>query len=91
MTDRYNGLGPSQLVGPYVYGFAVVASDVYDLPEITRAVYVGITGDVTVLFARDASETPITFKDWPAGKELPLRVKRVMATGTTATNIVGVV
>lgn len=53
---------------------------------MTRAVYVGGTGNVAVLMWRDAS--PVTFMAVQAGTMLPIRVRKVMTTDTTATNIV---
>ena len=63
---------------------AVVPSDVIVL-RATHALYVGVSGDVAVLFANDA--TPVTLKSMPVGKH-DIRVVKVLATGTTATNIV---
>jgi len=48
--------------------------------------YVGVTGDVTV---QCVAGTSITFTACPAGMIVPLRVVRIMSTGTTATNITG--
>lgn len=48
--------------------------------------YIGGDGDVTVIpFGQSAS---ITLSNVIAGQELSLVVKRVLSTGTTATNIV---
>ncbi|HWK44914.1 MAG TPA: hypothetical protein VNT30_09345 [Stellaceae bacterium] len=51
------------------------------------AFYVGVTGDVTVV-PRD-SVTPVLFKAVPAGTLIPMAVQGVNATGTSATNILG--
>jgi hypothetical protein len=54
-----------------------------------RALYIGVAGDVTaVSIAIDGAETAVLFKNIPAGTILPIRTKRVNATGTTATDIV---
>lgn len=50
--------------------------------------YVGVSGDVTVVFAFDASNTPVTFVDVPTGMFMPIAVKQVHATGTSASDIV---
>lgn len=60
-------------------------STVLDPPA--RAIYVGGTGDLAVRMAGDAT-TPI-FVAVPAGTVLPISVDKVLATGTTATGIVG--
>ncbi len=53
--------------------------------EECRALFVGNGGDVTVPnLAGDA----ITFENVPDGSVLPVRCRRVNATGTTATGIV---
>jgi hypothetical protein len=51
-----------------------------------RSLYVGGAGSVAVMGLGDSVAT--TFVGVPAGTILPVAVKRVMATGTTATNIV---
>ena len=51
---------------------------------VTRALYIGVSGDVTALMADGG--TAVLFKNCPVGI-LPVRVQRVNTTGTTATNI----
>ena len=53
-----------------------------------RSLYVGGAGDVTVKFTEDPTQTAILFASVQAGTFLPIRVRQVMSTGTTATNIV---
>lgn len=54
--------------------------------EITRGIYVGGTGDVTVVMAEaDTPSTTVTFSAVAAGTILPIQVTRVAVTGTTAT------
>lgn len=65
--------------------FAVAPSNSNDLATVARALYVGNTGDITL----DTPEsTSILFSNVQAGSILPVMVKRVRATGTTATGIV---
>lgn len=54
--------------------------------KTTRGVYVGTSGDLTVVLAGGEE---VTFADAPAGYH-PLRVDQVKSTGTTATDIVAV-
>jgi hypothetical protein len=68
---------------PASNGVAVTKSDTTDL-GLTRALYVGGTGDVVVRFN---NSTSVTFSAVPAGTILPIRVNRVMAA-TSATLIV---
>lgn len=51
-----------------------------------NALYVGTAGNVAVTM-EDGSQ--VTFNTVPAGSVLPLRVSQVLATGTTASNIIG--
>lgn len=53
---------------------------------VTRALYVGETGDITALMADGG--TAVLFKNVSAGTVLPIRVQRVNSTGTTAASIV---
>ena len=75
---------------PSVFGarsaVAVTPHDSNELPLPTRGLYVGGAGNVAVLLSLDT--VPVTLVAVPAGSVLPLRVKLVLATGTTATSIV---
>ena len=87
MNDTFIG-SPSYTVGcdfPASGVEAVVPSDTVNLVvTVSRALYVGVTGDLSVLM-RDG--TTAVFKAAAVGYH-PLRVQRVNATATTATNIV---
>lgn len=67
---------------------AVTPSDVTAL-EPTRGLFVGGAGNIAVRMAGPDKNT-VTFTGVLAGSWLPLIVDRVMATNTTATNIVAV-
>jgi hypothetical protein len=82
MTNQYQ----SSLTGPAVEGSAIVPSDQSVLPQPTRALYIGASGDLRVVLL--GGDT-LTFKAVPAGSVLPVRVSAVLATGTTATDILG--
>ncbi len=69
---------------PAVGGAAVTPNDSQDLAKSSRALYVGGAGDVKVTTVDGST---ITFSAVPAGTLLPVAVKRVFATLTTATNI----
>lgn len=51
-------------------------------------VYVGVGGDLNLIAAGDTSA--VVLKNVPTGSLLPLKVTRVKATSTTATNLVAV-
>jgi hypothetical protein len=65
-------------------GFAVTKSDSTVLTNV-RGLYVGVSGDVAVVFKDTA--TAVTLKAVPVGI-LPVQVTKVMSTNTTATDIV---
>ena len=87
MQDRYETYATG-LESPAMHGFAVTPDDDADLPELTRALYVGSAGAVGVVLASGAS---VTFTGIAGGTLLPIRARRVRATATTAGSIVGLV
>jgi hypothetical protein len=76
----------SQLVGVATGGVAVTPND--STVVAFRALYVGATGNVSVMGLDGAT---VTFASVPAGGILPIACIRVRSTGTTASNIVGLV
>lgn len=72
------------LTAPASRAEAVVPSDVSDLARDSRAIYVGGAGDVS--FVTTGSDT-VTAVAVPAGTMISVMIRRVNATGTTATNI----
>jgi len=76
--------------GPATKAVAVTKSDatVVDFASL----YIGGAGDVAVE-ARNMSGTAanVTFKAVPAGTVLPIACTKVLSTGTSATDIVGLV
>ena len=87
MADRYN-VGSSGLTGSATRSASVSPNDSTDLTNVTRALWVGGAGNVAVMLLDDSAA--VTFVGVAAGTLLPLRVRRVMSTNTTATNIVAV-
>jgi hypothetical protein len=64
-------------------------SDDFNVTHVTKALYVGATGDVNVIMAGDqTSGTPVKFAGVPAGSILPIRVLTIKKSGTTAASIV---
>ncbi len=84
MSDPFENFGKS-LEGPPSNGFAVVPDDGADLPVVTRCLNVATTGTVRVTLAEGAT-LDLTIA---AGLQFSCRARRVHATGTTATGIVG--
>lgn len=64
---------------------AVTKSDSTELVAV-RGLWVGGAGDVAVIAAEDSAA--VTIVGVPAGTLLPIRVRKVMSTNTTATSIV---
>jgi len=87
MPDRFQYSTPS-LSGPAAHAFAVTPNDSTDLAETTRALYVGTAGSVAAVMASGAS---VSFGTVASGTVLPVRVTRVLLTGTTASAILGLV
>ncbi|MGT2507921.1 spike base protein, RCAP_Rcc01079 family [Cupriavidus basilensis] len=76
-----------ELHSPSADFFVIAPSDGVDLAQVTRAIRVGTGGDVVVVPARGGG--PVTFKNCAAGEVLSIRASRVYASGTTATDLVG--
>lgn len=68
---------------PAGYGVAVTPSDSVVI-QMTRALYVGVGGNIRVTDINDN----VTYVNVPSGSILPIQVSKVLATSTTATNIV---
>lgn len=81
-VDDFATIQPS-FQSPLTAGASVTPSDSTDLTDVTRAVYVGVAGDLTVVI----NGGNLTISGVTAGSLLPIRVSRILATGTTATKI----
>lgn len=53
----------------------------------SSVIYAGVGGDIAV---KTTYGTNVTFLNVPTGSTVPVQVKMVLATGTTATNLVRV-
>ncbi len=84
MADQYSTIAPT-LTSPALDAAAVTPDDTTDLPNVSRALYVGGTGDLAVEMVSGA---PVVLRAVPGGALVPLRARRVLSAGTTATNIV---
>lgn len=71
---------------------AITKSDTTDLSSYSlRGLYVGTGGDVAVVTSASPTAAAVTLKNVAAGSILPIHVVKVMATNTTASDIVGMV
>lgn len=84
--DAYRHVIASPL-SPAEQCFAVAPSDTLELPVATKALYVGAGGDVRLVALGDTAA--VTFRNVAAGTILDVRARTVLATGTTASSIVG--
>lgn len=65
----------------------VTKSDTTDLGA-TKGIYVGSTGDLAVMMVGDTSA--VTFAAVPTGTFLPISVRHVMSTNTSASSIIAI-
>lgn len=72
--------------GPIMGGFDIMPHDTNELPTTTRALMVTVAGDVAVE-TKDGST--LTLPALVPGTVYPVRLVRVLATGTTATGLKG--
>lgn len=68
--------------------FAITPNDNADLPATANGLFIG-TGAPGTLTVVTMGGNTVTFGAVPAGANILLAVKRVLATGTTVSNIVG--
>lgn len=65
-------------------GSVISPSDTVDLGSYAKSVVVTAAGNIVVIPAGNLDAAPITFTAAPVGFVIPYRVRRVNATGTTA-------
>lgn len=82
--DTFDSFTPD-LVSPARSGTDVAPNDGADLPSLPRAIWIGGGGSLSMLMADGGT---VTLAGVPGGALLPLRPRRIRATGTSATNIV---
>ena len=86
MTDRFASRHAT-LTSPAYDGFPITTSDAAPVLEVTRAIYVGVAGDLTATFA--SGET-VTFQNVVAGgllKPFPIRFEIDQYPSTLNENI----
>ena len=87
MADQ-DEIAAAQVVIPPMHMEAVTPSDTVDFDEFTRGIYVGVSGNVSVVPAGDQGAEAVTLVGLAAGIFHPMILKRVNLTGTVATSIV---
>ena len=87
ISDQFDD-AMSGLNSPICGGFDITPDDGADIPTTTRAIMVSAGGDVAAVM-KDGSS--FTLPGLTPGVIYPVRVVRVMATGTTATGVKGLI
>jgi hypothetical protein len=87
MADNFSGVF-SGISDPGVRSEPVTPSDATPLTDVPKALYVGTGGHVALRGTGDAA--PRTWKNAPSGSIIPFRAQYVLATGTTATDILAI-
>jgi len=82
---RFTGRADA-ISAPAQRGFAITPNDAADLAAETRGLWIGASGDLALVLA---SGDEVSLVGAVGGSVLPLRVRRIKATGTTATQLVG--
>ncbi len=85
-TDPFTSNADS-VTAPSAAPFAIIPSDTVEIPTTPKALYIGGAG--TIVLRGGKSTSDVTFKGLAAGQVLEVRALFVRATGTTATDIVG--
>lgn len=85
MTDDFASY-ETGLTAPAAAAEAITPSDTEELEYVTRALLVGQDGDVNVIFK---SGDTVVLRNLQGGVVYPFRIASVLATGTTATDLVG--
>lgn len=73
----------------YTRMLAITPNNSTDLPGGCKAIYVGGAGNLSVIQISDTgAATPVVFTAVPVGTIIPISVRRVRVTGTTATLLI---
>lgn len=90
MADPYS-LVFSTVSDPGEKATVVTPSDIADLLVTPKSLYIGTGGAIAMIGDNeDPSALPVVWRNVPDGAILPFRPRRIMATGTTATDIIAI-
>ena len=62
----------------------------YNGRNADQYVYVGVAGDVAVVPSGNTDAQPVTFTGLTAGSFVPVKCRKVLVAGTTATSLIGI-
>lgn len=74
---------------PALDGFAIAPHADQPLPRVTKAIFIGVGGDLRVRLA--IANADLTFRNLPSGSILDVRASHVRVAGTTASDLVALV
>ncbi|MHA7820218.1 MAG: spike base protein, RCAP_Rcc01079 family [Erythrobacter sp.] len=86
IDDPFAGTTNS-LISPALDCFEITPDDSSDLTTATKAIYIGIGGDIVLRAV--GSDSDVTLRNTIGGSIIDVRVRAIRSTGTTATDIVG--
>ncbi|MCT8003001.1 hypothetical protein V3I01_09890 [Sphingomonas sp. gentR] len=88
MADLFSSTADT-VSNPATRAEVLTPSDTADLPDIPKGIYVGTGGTLVMIGigAPAGATTGRTWKNVPNGAIIPFRARRVLATGTTAADM----
>lgn len=90
MVDPFGGVF-SSVSDPGERAAAIIPSNTADLLETPKAIYVGTGGDIAMIGDNEApGAAAVVWKNVPSGAVVPFRPRRIMVTGTTAADMLGI-
>jgi hypothetical protein len=87
MANDPFGDSADSLIAPARLAYAITPNDNADLAAVTKALYVGASGDITLRAV--GSDADVTLRNVAGGTVLAIRVAAIRITGTTASDLVG--
>ena len=78
---------PDTLISSARDCFSIAPSNTNEVYKVTKALYIGGSGNITLRTVGSVAD--VVFANVPSGAILDVRAEFVRATGTTATDIVG--
>ncbi|KKK96204.1 hypothetical protein LCGC14_2665100 [marine sediment metagenome] len=72
---------------PFTRCFSITPQDDKELNHLPRALFIGGAGNMMLVAEND--DDPVTFIGLKKGDVLTVRAKKILATGTTATQLIG--
>lgn len=88
MADTYQDISGGGRGEPATHVFTISPDDVSDLPYLPRAIWVGVGGSITLM---SVGGTIGVITGIVAGTIVPVRARKVYATGTSAAGLVALV